>query len=157
MDHSTISMNTQKSITGFLNLHSYAVVGVSRTGKKFGNSVYRMLRDRGSKVYPVNPLADKIDGDPCFARLKDLPELVDGVVVVVPAKQAESIVKDAANAGINRIWLQQGSESRKAVQFCEQYGLDVIHGKCIFMFAEPVISFHKFHRWATKIVGRLPK
>jgi uncharacterized protein len=115
-----------------------------------------MLRERGSTVYAVNPSAEAIDGVRCYAKLKDLPALVDGVVVVVPPKQTESVVREAAAEGIQRIWLQQGSESRKAIQYCEQYGVEVIHGQCIFMFAEPVTSVHKFHRWAMKVVGKLP-
>jgi predicted CoA-binding protein len=149
-------MNTRISITNFLNQRSYAVVGVSRSGKKFGNNVYKMLRERGSTVYAVNPLAATIEGDRCYATLKDLPGLVDGVVVVVPPKQTESVVREAAAEGIQRIWLQQGSESRKAIQYCEQYGLDVIHGQCILMFAEPVTSVHKFHQWVMKVIGKLP-
>ena len=96
-------MNTRISITNFLNQHSYAVVGVSRSGKKFGNSVYKMLRERGSTVYAVNPSAEAIDGVRCYAKLKDLPALVDGVVVVVPPKQTESVVREAAAEGIQRI------------------------------------------------------
>jgi len=152
-----IPMNNQTSIASFLRQHSYAVVGVSRSGKKFGNSVYKMLKDRGNKVYPVNPLTNTVEGDRCYPGLKDLPESVDGVVVVVPPKQAQSVVKDAAAAGIQHVWLQQGSESTKAIQFCEQYGMDVVHGKCIFMFAEPTTSIHKFHKWIMRVVGKLPK
>lgn len=144
-------------IDDFLALHSFAVVGVSRTGKKFGNSVYRLLKARGDKVYPVNRLADVVEGERSYARLEDLPESVDGVVVVVPPDQTEAVVKEAAETGIRRIWMQQGSESRKAIQFCEQYGLEAVYGHCIFMFSEPVISIHKFHRWFMKVLGKIPK
>ena len=108
-------------------------------------------------MYGVNPLATTVDGDKCYPRLADLPEKVDGIVVVVPPHQAVSIVKEAATAEIRHIWLQRGSESKKAVQFCEQYGMDVVHGHCIFMFAEPVSSFHKFHKVVITLFGRNPK
>ncbi|HEY6952944.1 MAG TPA: CoA-binding protein [Bacteroidota bacterium] len=149
-------MTSLTSISSFLAQRSFAVVGVSRTGKKFGNSIYMMLKERGCRVFPVNPFTDIVDGDRCYPRLRDLPEKVGGVVVVVPPKQTESIVKEAADAGIQRIWMQQGSESRKAIQYCEQYGIDAVYGQCLFMFAEPVGSFHKFHKWARKLMGRLP-
>lgn len=150
-------MNSLKIVDNFLAQNSFAVVGVSRSGKKFGNSIYRMLKERGRKVFPVNPLTESVEGDRCYPHLRDLPEKVGGVVVVVPPKQTESIVKEAAEAGIRRVWMQQGSESRKAIQYCEQFGLDAVYGQCIFMFAEPVTSFHKFHMWTRKILGRLPK
>ncbi len=150
-------MVTRKLIDDFLALNSFAVVGVSRSGKKFGNSVFRILRERGKKVFAVNRLAEKVEGERCFARLQDLPEKVDGVVIAVAPKEAESVVKEAAETGIRRVWIQQGSETRRSIQFCEQYGLDAVYGKCIIMFSEPVESFHKFHRWCLKVLGKLPK
>lgn len=108
-------------------------------------------------MYGINRYGANVNGERCYLRLKDLPKTVEGVVIVVPPKETEHIVKEAAEMGIRRVWMQQGSESRAAVQFCEQYGLDAIYGKCIFMFAEPVISFHKFHKWLMKVLHKLPK
>jgi predicted CoA-binding protein len=150
-------MVKKRSIDDFLTLKSFAVVGVSRDNKKFGNSVYRMLKERGVKVYPVNPNTDRVDGERCYSRLTELPEKVEGVVIVVPPKQTEAVVKEAAEVGIQNVWMQQGAESRSAIQFCEQYGIDAVHGECIFMFVEPVISVHKFHRWTKKLFHKLPQ
>ena len=149
-------MYTQKTIDDFLRQESFAVVGVSRSGRKFGNTVYESLKNNGRTVYPLNPTAKTVDGAPCYARLKDLPERVDGIVTIVPPDQTESIVKEAAELGIFRVWMQQGSESRKAIQFCEQYGIQAIHGRCILMFLEPVASVHKIHKWIVRRFHRLP-
>lgn len=151
-----IAGNSQRSIDSFLSMQSYAVVGVSRSGSKFGNDIYRTLKERGCAVYPVNTRARTIEGDRCYARVQDVPGRVDGVVIVVPPKQTESVVKDMAEAGIRKVWMQQGSESRKAIEFCEQYGIDAIYGRCIFMFLEPVESVHRVHRWLSKVLGRMP-
>ena len=40
---------------------------------------------------------------------------------------------------------------------CEDGGLEVVHGHCILMFAEPTASFHKFHRWVWGLLGKIPK
>ena len=149
-------MSSVQPIDDFLNQDSYAVVGVSRTGKKFGNSVYRMLKERGFAVFPVNPQVGSIDGDRCYARVQDLPKRVGGVVIVVPPKQTERVLKDVAEAGIRRVWMQQGSESKRAIQYCDQFGIEAVYGRCIFMFAEPVESIHKVHRWVANLFHRLP-
>ena len=149
-------MIQKNTIDDFLSLRSYAVVGVSRNGKKFGNIIYRMLKLRDCRVYAVNPHAEEVEGDRCYPRLKALPEKVEGVVIVVPPKQTESIVKEIAAEGIRRVWMQQGSESKSAIEYCEQYGLDAIHGHCLLMFAEPVISVHRFHRWGMELFHKLP-
>jgi len=150
-------MNSQKTIAEFLAQRSFAVVGVSRNSKKFGNQIYKMLKEKGKEVFPINSFADHAEGDRCYPDLHALPKKVDVVVVVVPPKEAEQVVKEAAGLEIRRIWMQQGSESRSAIEYCEQYGLDLVHGECIFMYAEPLESFHKFHRWVRSLLGRMPQ
>ncbi|MCL5027942.1 MAG: CoA-binding protein [Bacteroidetes bacterium] len=150
-------MVKRKMIDEFLSSKKLAIVGVSRNGKKFGNTVINELRTKGYKVFPVNSHAKKINDEECFSNLNMLPEKVDGAVIVVPFYEAERVVRDALNAGINNIWLQQGSESKEAINFCESNGMNVIYGECILMFAEPTKSFHRFHRTINKLFGKLPK
>ena len=150
-------MITRAAVDEFLAQKNLAVVGVSRKGGKFGNTVFKEFKGKGYRVYPVNPQAETIDGEHCYANVRDLPQPMDGIVVVVPPAQTEIVVQDAAEAGIERIWIQQGAESEKALRFCEERGLKVIHGECILMFAEPAAFYHKLHRWVWGLFGKLPQ
>ncbi len=150
-------MISRKAIEEFLSSKKIAVVGVSRTGKKFGNTVLNELKANGYTVYPVNSFAKKINDEECYPGLSLLPEKVDAAVIVVPPYETEKVVRDAASASINRIWFQRGSESEEAIRFCDEYGLSAIYGYCILMFVEPVKSFHKVHRSVKKLFGKLPK
>ena len=150
-------MATKAEIEDFLSQRKLAVVGVSRGGKKYGNAAFRELKAKGYQVYPVNPRADVIEGERCYPGLVDLPETVGGVVVVVPPAEAEKVVRDAAKAGIRRVWLQPGAESEDAVRFCEENGLTVIHRECILMFATPTAFYHPAHRGLNSLMGKLPK
>jgi uncharacterized protein len=148
---------TQKTdVDDFLNQKKLAVVGVSRKKSKFGNVIYRELKKRGYKVYPINPATESIEGDTCYNDLKSLPEKVDGAVLVVPPAVTDTVVKDAIDAGISRLWMQQGSQSPSAVDLCNQNDINVVQNECILMFADPVNSIHKFHRWLWKVFGKLP-
>ncbi len=82
---------------------------------------------------------------------------VGGVILVVPPGQTEKLVREAAAIGIRRVWMQQGAESDDAIRFCEENGISVIHGECILMFARPVDSLHRVHRWVSAMLGKLPK
>ena len=150
-------MTSRAAVEGFLGEKTLAVVGVSRGGKKFGNMVMKDLKGKGYRVFPVNPHAETIDGEPCYPSLETLPERPGGVITVVPPAVTETVVRDAKAAGIKRIWMQQGSESEAALGFCAENGLEVVHGECIMMFAEPVASIHRFHRWIWKLFGKLPR
>jgi predicted CoA-binding protein len=148
-------MTTLAAVERFVGQPALAIVGVSRSGKKFGNLALRTLRDKGYRVYPIHPEAKSIDGVRCCARFEELPERVDAVLVVVPPVQAERVVRDAAAAGIHHVWLQQGAESPKVMDACRELGLAVVAGECILMFADPV-SYHKVHRWIWGLLGKLP-
>ena len=150
-------MVSRQSIDGFVSGKTLAMVGISASGKGFGNDAYKELKARGYRVLPVHPAAERVQGDPCWPSLAALPEKVERLLVMVAPAQAEAVVREAAAAGVRRVWLQQGAASPTAIEFCKSSGLDVIHGHCILMFAEPVASFHKFHRWIWELIGKAPK
>ena len=130
-------MTTRASIDDFLKQRTIAVVGASRDKRKFGNVLLRELKAKGYAAIPINPHSDTIEEERCYPSLKAIPVKVDGVAVVVPPHEAEHIVREAADAGISRVWLQQGAESKEAVRFCEEHGMSVIHGECMLMYAPP--------------------
>jgi uncharacterized protein len=141
------------SIDAFLAEPAIAVVGVSRT-RGFANGALRALRERGYRVYPVNARADAVEGERCFRRLDDLPERVGAALVVVPPSEAASVVSDCARLGIRRVWLQQGASSDGALAFADAHGLDLVHDRCILMYASPR-GAHRLHRWVRQLRGRL--
>jgi uncharacterized protein len=119
--------------------------------------VHRDLKAKGYRVLPVHPEADTIDGDRCYPGLRKVPGGVDGVVIVVPSNQTEKVVRDAAAAGIKRVWMQQGAESAAAILACEEAGLEVVPGQCILMFAQPAVFYHRLRRGLLRLLDRLPR
>jgi predicted CoA-binding protein len=133
-----------------------ALAGVSRSGRGFGNAVLKDLSRKGYEVLPVHPEASEIGGVRCYPSLGDLPKQPGGLVLVVPPDQTEKLVREAHETGIGRVWMQQGAESEAAIRYCEQHDLDVVHGECIMMFAEPK-GIHRAHRWLRGVLGKLPQ
>ena len=150
-------MVTKKEIENFFQPKKLAVVGVSRDTKKFSHRAFKDLKERGYVVYPVNPNADKIDGDTCYKSVKDLPDDIRSVLILTPKKETDSILREAINKGIINIWVQQMSETKETIKIAEEYQKEIIHKKCIYMFAEPVTGVHKFHRTILRFFGMLPK
>ena len=149
-------MTSKKLINEFLSERNIAVVGVSRSGKKFGYTLFKDLKTKGYNVYPVNPNAALIDNEKCYPSLLALRGKVNAAVLVVPPFATKEVVKDAYSAGIKKIWMQLGSESEEAVIYCREMKIDVIKNECVLMFAEPAAFFHKAHRWVNGLVGKLP-
>jgi hypothetical protein len=134
------------AIESFITQHALAVVGVSRSGRGFGNAAVRALTEKGYRVYPIHPTLQQVCGIPCFRSFADLPERVNAVLVVVPPAQAVGVVRDAAAAGIKRVWLQQGAESPWVLRVCADLGLETVSGECILMYTTPT-GVHRVHRW----------
>jgi len=122
-------MTTRSAIEQFLAQETLALAGASRRGGKFGNLARRELARKGWEVLLVHPEAEQIDGCRCFRTVGDLPATVGGLVVSVPPAQAEELVRQAAAAGLRRVWLQRGSESPATLAAARAAGLDVIDGQ----------------------------
>jgi Predicted CoA-binding protein len=144
-----------ETIDNFLTEKKLAVAGVSRSGKKFGNSLVNELIKKGYTVFIIHPQADEIQGVKCYKTFGGMPERVGGVIVVVQPSETEKIVREAAAANIKKIWMQTGAESEEAIRYCGENGIEVVSKKCFLMYVEPVAGFHKFHRWVNKLTGKL--
>ncbi|HKJ86861.1 MAG TPA: CoA-binding protein [Spirochaetia bacterium] len=149
-------MSRARSVQDFVRQKKLALVGASRSGQKFGNTILNELKGKGYTVYPIHPDAVSISGEPCYSSFAALPEAVDGAVVSVKPERTSDVVRDAHAAGITRVWIQQGAESNDAIAYCEEHGVDVVTGECLLMFVEPVESIHRLHRFFKRILGRMP-
>jgi predicted CoA-binding protein len=121
-------MEVHERIEEFLKGRTYAVVGASKDRAKYGNKVLRCYQRAGFEVFAVNPKDDEVEGAPCFRDLLSLPKPVDGVSIITPPPVTEKVVEDAHAAGIQRLWMQPGAESPRAIERCRELGIDVIAG-----------------------------
>jgi hypothetical protein len=111
----------------------FAVVGASRDPRKYGHQIYRDLRTAGYTVYAVNPNADEILGDKCYPSVESLPQMPQVVDLVVPPKVTNQIVKTCKKLGIRKVWMQPGSESETALNFCKENNIEVVYGVCVMV------------------------
>lgn len=117
-------------IDDFVNRRVWAVVGASQDRGKFGYRVFDALRQTGYTVYPVNPKGGVLDGATVFCSLADLPETPDVVDLVVPPAVTEQVVQEMHRLGLQRVWMQPGSESQAAIRYCEEHGLQAVYHAC---------------------------
>jgi len=110
-----------------------AVIGVSTDSAKYGNRVFFDLLDGGYKTYAVHPDGGTVGEHTRYPDLDSLPERPDVVDTVVPPMVTEQVVRECHRLGISKIWMQPGSESPAAIEFCNQHGIDVLHDVCIMV------------------------
>jgi uncharacterized protein len=150
-------MSTKADVDAFFTSPAYAVIGVSADRKKFGNTVFRTMKEKGLKVYPVHPTHETVEGEKCYKDVPSLPAEVASIVTVVPPAATEKVVPEALAKGVKHFWMQPGSQSSAATKAARESGASVVEGDCILMFMEPVQSVHKVHRFVKKVFGGMPK
>jgi predicted CoA-binding protein len=139
--------------TEFVESKTVAIAGVSRNKKKFGNYVFRNLKEKGYQVLPINPNATEIEGVSCYADVTALPADITHLIVMTPKNETLSVVEAAVNKGIKNIWVQQSSETKEVMDFAADKKQNFIFKKCIMMYAEPK-GMHKFHRFMNDLFGK---
>jgi hypothetical protein len=100
----------------------YAVVGASNNHEKYGY-----------KVVPINPHEQKILNLKVYENLSEVPFKIDVVIFVVPPNITEKILEEVKRLQIKNVWMQPGSESQKAIKFCEDNNLNYVANSCIMI------------------------
>ena len=156
-------MGTMKeTATEFLAHKRVAVTGVSRQPANHGsNVVYKRLRERGFEVFAVNPNADAVEGDRCYADLKSVPVDLEWVVIGTRPETAEDTMRECVDLGISRVWMHrsfgEGSVSDAATAFGLEHGVQVIDGGCPCMYDPVADPAHKVMRTMLQLTRKLPR
>jgi hypothetical protein len=154
-------MSFEEAAKDFLAQKRIAVVGLSQSKATTGNAIYKSLKEHGYELVPIHPTAESFEGDTCYPNLQAVPNSVDAVLVVTRPTISETILRDAVEAGVPRVWMHynpffgknNSSVSHNAVDYGREHGIQVIDGGCPLMFLD---GFHKGMRWVLGVTGNLP-
>lgn len=125
---------SKSDIQQFLESNLFAVAGASQNPAKYGYKVFVALKNSGREVYPLNPVATEVAGQPAFVSLKDLPRPPAALSIITPPEVTRRIVDEAIAAGVQHIWMQPGAEDASASKAARAAGINVIDdGSCILV------------------------
>jgi uncharacterized protein len=111
---------------------TWAVVGCSPDVRRDSHRIAHLLQSRGFRVIPVNPNADEVLGERCYASVTDIPasEGVEVVDIFRRADRAGVHVDEAIVAGARVVWMQLGVIDEDAAQRALDAGLLVVMNRC---------------------------
>jgi len=90
-----------RQLDAFFNPRSVAIIGATKKVDKAGHVIFKNFstnKERGvfkGELYPVNPNEDSILGFKCYKSLSRIPDTVELIVIIVPAKVVPSIMEEA--------------------------------------------------------------
>ena len=108
-----------------------AVVGLSTKTDRDSYRVAKYLQERGYQIVPVNPRAEDILGEKCYANLKDIPFPVDIVDIFRKIDAIPPVVEEAIAIGAKVVWMQLGLAENESARKAMAAGLQVVMNKCI--------------------------
>ena len=85
-----------------LDAASVAVVGASKKETKRGYQAIKTLIEEKfeGRIYPVNPKEESILGLPCYAKVSDIEDPVEMVLITTPATTIPEILEDCGKKGV---------------------------------------------------------
>jgi predicted CoA-binding protein len=98
------------------------------------------MKRKGFPVYAVNPYRKAVDGDPCWAKVSDIPDKPTIVVLVVPPRRGIEVLHDCAEAGIRNIWIQPGAFSMEMEEELEAGDFDWLAEACVMVRARTAVA-----------------
>ena len=113
------------------NCHTIAVVGLSAEWHRPSSFAAKYMQQHGYRIVPVNPRYDSILGEPCFARLEDIPFAVDMVDVFRKPADVLPIAHSAVAIGARCLWQQLGVMNEEAAAVARAAGLDTVMNRCV--------------------------
>jgi len=149
-------MNTRQTIDIFLNEKKLAIAGVSRNSRKFGNVVFRTLKEKGYSITPINPNGGTIDGSVCTDSIANLGSDIENLLIVTHKRDTKKVLEEAISKGIKNIWIQNGCETKEAIKIAQENNINLVSKACFMMYANPK-GFHKFHQTISGWVGSFVK
>jgi len=93
----------RKTFDKMFSPESLAIIGISRTSGGLGGQFFLKNLQRAGfpgRVYLIHPAAREISGMPAYPNISALPEVVDLIIVCVPASFVPSVLEECGRKGV---------------------------------------------------------
>ena len=117
-----------------------AVVGASKNPTKDAYTVPLFMKERGYKIFPINPTADEIVGERSYPSLADLPSdlanMVELVDVFRPSEELPQVAQQVVDMHRKYgrpfvFWAQLGLENEDAKELLARNKIPYIMNACL--------------------------
>lgn len=120
-------------MSDMLRLKRWALLGATEDKSKFGYKIFRTLEDKGYTVYGINPKYDTIDGIKVYKDIAEVPEVVEGINIIVNPKIALVSLPAIKAKGIKNLWFQPGSFNDEVIAKAKDLGFNIENEKCMYV------------------------
>ena len=112
---------------------TWAVVGLGGAPSRTAYGVAGFLQDRGKRIVPVHPSANRVLGEDGYATLAEIPFEVDCVDVFRRSEAAGEFADQAVAIDAKAVWFQLGVVDHDAFRRTTEAGVPMVMDTCPVM------------------------
>lgn len=116
-----------------VKMKKWALIGASPNESKFGYKILMQLKEKGYTVYGINPKYDEINGVKIYHSVKELPEKVDAVNVIVNPTLSLKALDDIVECKIENVWFQPGSYDPQVLNKGKKNDINMVFHECLYV------------------------
>ncbi len=163
-DEKVLESHDKSLLKNIFEPQRIAIVGITDSPLKWGFRVlFNTLEGRfKGKIYGVNPKKQEVLGIPCYPSIKDLPEPVDLVVIIVPPTSVITCIQDCIEkniktilvitAGFGELPLEDAKKSQeKLIELAGENQLCLVGPNCAGVVSPEPMNLY------CSMIGRFPK
>jgi predicted CoA-binding protein len=100
-----------------------AIIGASDKPDRYAYMAMMLLKEKGHRIFPVNPLITQIEVQRVYASLTDIGERMDTITLYVNEKISSGYADAIIEAKPGRIIFNPGAENRSLAHRAREQGI----------------------------------
>lgn len=118
-----------------IGMETIAVLGIKADPAEDAHRVAAYLQRAGHRILPVNPKLDRVLGEPCVARLSELPEPADLIDVFRAPRHLPGHVEEILSLPTppRAVWFQLGIRDDASAGRLAAAGIAVVQDRCLMV------------------------
>lgn len=125
-------MDFKKIKEEMLDKKNWAVIGVTAKKDRYGYKIWKKLKEHGYKVYGTNPNYEEIEGEKIYHSIKDIPDKIDVVDMVVSPKLGIDVLDEIKELGVEYVFFQPGTYNSEVIDKASKLGFKYLIDDCIY-------------------------
>ncbi len=112
-----------------------AILGASANKDRYSYLALTSLKNKGHRVFPINPNLAEIEGQLVYPSLSALSEKVDTITVYLAPYRSDPLAQEIISAGPRRVIFNPGAENPRLMKKLEDGGIMVVSACTLVMLS----------------------
>lgn len=110
-----------------------AIIGASNKEHRYSYMAYKLLNEKGHKVYPVHQRIKEIEGQAVFPSIEGIKDDIDTITMYVNSEVSSLLSDEMIGKKPRRVIFNPGSENSELEKKLNNAGIETVHACTLVM------------------------